>query len=102
MNRREALSVIAVGGLAAVGRAAGPGNVWPPALSIGEAIRLAEAHVRAKQVDVSGHYLSGAVFKADGPFRWEVRWDGTDRLVKGNWFVVRVGMDGRAETAHGL
>lgn len=102
MNRPEALSVIGVGGLAAVGLADGPENAWSPAMLIGEAIHLAEAHVKAEKIDVSGHYLSGAVFKADGTFRWEVRWDGTDRLVKGNWFVVRIGMDKKTDTAPGL
>ncbi len=114
MNRREAFLALGAGGLAAAAagasRAADPtppakvADAWPPAILIAEAIRLAEDHVKAERIDTAEHYLSSAQLRTDGKLRWEVRWDGVDRpdrLVKGNWFIIRVGMDKQAGTVHG-
>lgn len=109
MNRREAFTALGASVLAGgASRAADPAppakvaDAWPPAILIAEAIRLAEAHVKAERMDTAGHYLSSAQLRTDGKLRWEVRWDDADRLVKGNWFIIRVGMDKQAETVHGL
>ena len=114
MNRREALSTLGATGLATAfagaTRAADPvplatvADAWPPGVLIGEAIRLAEAHVKEKRLETAGHYLSSAqlIPKKDGKLHWEVRWQSTDRLSKGDWFIIHVGMDKQAETIFGL
>ncbi len=114
MNRREAFSALGATGFAMgfeeASRAADPAphavaaDTWPPAVLIGEAIRLAEAHVKEKRIETAEHYLSSAqlIPKKDGKLHWDVRWDGTNRLVKGDWFIIRVGMDKQAEVVFGL
>ena len=111
MNRREAISAFGAVGFAAAGVSWAADPVPPakvadalsPTVTITEAIRLAEAHVKAEKVETAGRYLSSAQFlQTEGKARWEVRWDSTDRLVKGDWFIIRVGMDKQAVTVQGL
>ena len=77
---------------------------WPPKVSLPEALRLAEEHVRTNKIDTSQHCLSEIKVHTDlkGSHYWQVLWANADtnRWVSGVHFWIRVHMN-RTVTHHG-
>ena len=79
-----------------------PATISPP-VSLQEALRIAQAFVGETNVDVSQHYLASVQLQSEsgGLLYWAVRWNPTDRTLKGGWFDIRVTMDKTATLIHG-
>ncbi len=92
--KRFTIIVLAAGVLAVVA-AEKASDSWPPKLTLQEALRLAEEHVRTNKIDTSHQYLSGIRIQTDkdGNHYWEASWMDTNQMVKGGYFLVRVHMD---------
>jgi hypothetical protein len=70
-------------------------DAWPPRVTLPEALRLAEEHVRTNKIDTSQQYLSAIRIQTDknGSHYWEASWMHTNQMVRGGFFMVRVHMD---------
>src|SRR4030095_10009826 len=77
-------------------------NIRPP-VSLKDAIRIAEAFVEKQRIDVSKHHLASAQLEQDKPGKahWDLRWNLSEGMMKGGWFVVRVEMDRTATLISG-
>jgi hypothetical protein len=67
----------------------------PPAVSLKDAVRVAESYVAEKKIDVSQHYLASVRIESDthGRLHWDAQWMHTEKTLKGGWFIIRVEMD---------
>jgi hypothetical protein len=72
---------------------------WPPKVTLPEALRLAEEHVRTNRIDTSQLCLSEITVHTNpkGNHYWQVLWTNADtnRWVSGAHFWIRVHMDRR-------
>jgi hypothetical protein len=65
-----------------------------PALSLKEAVRVAEDFVTTEKIDVSRHYLASIRIVTDNSQAyWDAQWMPKDTQIKGGWFIIRVQMD---------
>jgi hypothetical protein len=78
---------------------------FSPAVPLEDALVLAKGYVREKKIETSGYYLKfiELKFEKNGKsHHWEAQWMTGSKLVKGDWFIVRVEMDKSCSLVHGM
>ena len=74
-----------------------------PSVSLKDAIPIAETFLEKQRIDVSKHHLASAQLEQGkaGKSHWDLRWNLSEGMMKGGWFVVRVEMDKTATLISG-
>src|SRR5688500_16670357 len=69
---------------------------FSPAVSLDDALDLARRYVREQKIETSDYYLTSVALKStDGgkSRHWDAQWMTRSGAAKGDWFIIRVGMD---------